>query len=854
MFQLPRVEKVIAQLRQPWRGGLRWPAVFSAPGGRPESGLSRLTGRDVLLEWLLIALVVAAFCAGFLDLGSQNVLPGNESEVFQALDYTLVNSVRGSGQFPLWNPYLHTGLPYIADPMLHVYNPLVSAPVLLLGVLDGFKVAVFLSFLAAALGMWALGVVLGLGRAGRLWIGLMYVFSGPFVARFFQGQYLFIFGLAWIPWALAGLILTLRTRRPLHAAGTVLAIALLFFSGNAYFSYYLLFAVLILAAVMLFDVRQRSPRVSFDWDRAALLLLIAVLVVGVVAIYLFPLADFWPHISKPTNPEMSDSHTVGQILLDYTSKDTWRPDAIKTRTLGREDFYAYIGLGPFFALFLLPLAMWKRDRRLLLFFALLLAFVIIFIDVRDMPWRNIYARTYFFAQFRHPTRILPLGALALLVLGGLGLDTLWKFLAPQARLVRRSVPGLAHAASAWLGLLLIVGFMLWSVGDVFTTNKLHARTRDPFPPSSDIMTWLRGYDNSVYYVGNPVGWHGAILSNGLRYIDAWYHFADIRSFPGMINRRQVQARPNYLAQASDQPVALPDPVPVQQIAGHTVYRLPHSLPYTFAVSDQALADTTSGRELWAEEVAPLPVTTSGPNTVKVETAGQAASTLVVLTTAYPGWQVMVDGRRQPLINVGGYLAVRMLPGTHAYLFNYSPVSFKVGMIVSIVSLLGLVGLLVFDRGLLVARPRRKRIKTDGTYAEGVLRPANPLDLPENADVWLTVEEKPTPEKRLASQPATPAPRRGLKAEWAIFGLALLVYLGTRLWSIDRFPIYFFADEATHAVYAQDLLDRGFKDAGGAFLPIYFEAAGKRWTPLLSVYIHAVSVALFGKSVLVTRAT
>ena len=94
----------------------------------------------------------------------------------------------------------------------------------------------------------------------------------------------------------------------------------------------------------------------------------------------------------------------------------------------------------------------------------------------------------------------------------------------------------------------------------------------------------------------------------------------------------------------------------------------------------------------------------------------------------------------------------------------------------------------------------------------------------------------------------------LPFEWVLFGLALLVYLITRLWAMDRFPIYFFADEATHAVYAQDLLDHGLKDAKGAFLPIYFEAAGNRWTPLLSVYVHAISVALFGKSLLVTRAT
>ena len=57
-------------------------------------------------------------------------------------DWTLVNSLREFGKFPLWNPYIQTGLPFIADPMLHVYNPVVTLPVLLFGVRHGFKLAV----------------------------------------------------------------------------------------------------------------------------------------------------------------------------------------------------------------------------------------------------------------------------------------------------------------------------------------------------------------------------------------------------------------------------------------------------------------------------------------------------------------------------------------------------------------------------------------------------------------------------------------------------------------------------------------------------------------------------------------
>ena len=38
------------------------------------------------------------------------------------------------------------------------------------------------------------------------------------------------------------------------------------------------------------------------------------------------------------------------------------------------------------------------------------------------------------------------------------------------------------------------------------------------------------------------------------------------------------------------------------------------------------------------------------------------------------------------------------------------------------------------------------------------------------------------------------------------------------------------------------------------LPLYFEVAGNRWTPVLAVYAHLPAVALFGKSIVATRAT
>jgi len=846
-----QVRAWLSPISAPQELRLGWPAIFRRQDEAGDEAGPRLAGRAILVDWLILLVLIWSYCSGFLDLGTRRALPGNEAEIVQSLDWTLVNSLTRYGQFPLWNPHLQTGLPFIADPFQHVFNPLSTLPVLLFGVMDGFKVALFLSFLAAALGMWWLGVVLGVGRASRLWMGAMYAFTGQGVARFFQGEYDFVLGFAWLPWALASLLLAGRTRRRPHAVLAVISMALVFFSGNVYYAYYLLFVAGLLALVMAFGVGLRKPYVVFHWARAKVLIVVGLLTLALVAVQLLPLVEFWPHITKVADPKLAGSHTIQQIFLDFLSTDTQRADAIKT--LPREEFYAYTGLWPFLALVLLPLAFWKRDRRPLVFFVLLFLFTVGWIDSRDMPWRDLYARAAFLNQFRYPTRMLIFGALSVIALAGVGLDTLWRLAGVRTRLQRMSVPDMARWAGARAGLALLAVLLIWSAADVYSTNRQHARTRDPYDVSYEIMRWLREADPGEFYVGNPNGWHGAIISNNLRYVDAWYGFSFIPPTKGAINRRAVLARPNYIVMGNDQRPNLPDPAVVRRFEGHTVWKLPHSLPFAFTVTNARLGDVSAGRELWADDVVATPPRVTGPNSIEITAEGAEGASLVVLMQAYQGWRVTVDGRPAALRNVGGYLAVAMAPGAHTYAFSYSPRSFWIGLTATLLALLALAALLAGDWVLAqLPRPGR-RIRTAAVYATGVLTPAKPLPLPENAAVQLTVTLKPEPRPGPMMSLAQQA-RRLARWEWVLCGLGLFVYLATRLWAMDKFPIYFFADEATHAVLAQDLLDRGLRDGRGNFFPLYFEAAGLRWTPLLSVYVHAISVALFGKTVFITRAT
>jgi len=90
-------------------------------------------------------------------------------------------------------------------------------------------------------------------------------------------------------------------------------------------------------------------------------------------------------------------------------------------------------------------------------------------------------------------------------------------------------------------------------------------------------------------------------------------------------------------------------------------------------------------------------------------------------------------------------------------------------------------------------------------------------------------------------------------EALLFGSALGVYLVTHLIGLERFPIYFFTDEAVHMNFASAFVHNGLKNYEREFLPTYFSLGSAFGLNSVSVYVQVLPYVLFGKSVLVTRA-
>lgn len=85
------------------------------------------------------------------------------------------------------------------------------------------------------------------------------------------------------------------------------------------------------------------------------------------------------------------------------------------------------------------------------------------------------------------------------------------------------------------------------------------------------------------------------------------------------------------------------------------------------------------------------ITTYAPERVGIDATAARTGVLVLSDNDFPGWTATVDGRPAPVERVDYvFRGVRVGPGAHHVEFRYAPVSWRLGWIVTVVALVGLV--------------------------------------------------------------------------------------------------------------------------------------------------------------------
>ncbi len=643
------------------------------------------------LDILLIFIVALLYAYPLLIFYPKLGLPGSEYQAHVGSAVLFNEWLAGEIDFPLWNPVRGTGRSFISDPFLFVFNPFLSLPMAIFGVVNGSKVAVVLNFFIAGLGMWFLGRELKFGRLTRLWCSLLYLMSGAIPAHLNAGHTQLAFALGWLPWSIAGMLWVINRKSFVAILCASLAQALFFFTGNLYYQVYAFFCLLILAIGFSFNWTQ----FHFKWEIAKRIMLMALISLGLISIQFLPELASISDVRNlggylPNETEYYGSQRPENALVNFFVSDL---DFYRNETLDKapypQESYRYIGVVPFLLLLFLIPAYQRGHKKEIIVFGLCFLFMLAWTGMQYTFIKTIYTVLPFLNQFRWPGRALSVGALFLILISGYCLDHLWASLRLTKPLIKSpSSPGVHGAipqTSSILSVLLILGLFL-STRHVYLKNQELIYLENISAPEIKVgLAMLRNNDRSEFsvYTSHAIAIKSTldIYKNHLRsptIVDGWVP-ADspfLLGIPGVI-----ELQPKYWLNWQGEDIDHTDHHLMASIGTMQIWENPDTYPYAFLVPIQYLL--SAGRIL-PEEVQPvIDVQRYGPNRIVVEVESNQQDVLILSESWFSGWKVSIDNHPAEIESVSNLLAVQITSGQHIVEFEYSPLAFKVGALISI---------------------------------------------------------------------------------------------------------------------------------------------------------------------------
>jgi Bacterial membrane protein YfhO len=649
------------------------------------------------------------------------------------------------GQFPLWNPHIMGGRPFVANAQSALFSPF-TWPSLVLPFWWSLGVAAVLKLVTAAMGAFLLGRALGMRFAGSLLTGLVFGF-GLFFVVWLPWPLTSVW--AWLPWVLLGVHAVVRRPGALPIAGLALAVALQFFGGHPESSFHVLAVACLFALLLL--TRSDEPL------RAAGRLVVALLAgSALAAVAIVPFVELLANSADLGEREGKlPAELEARFILGFAFPEWWgRPSHQQTAGfMGVRSFY--VGALP------LMLAAWAviarpRDRTPI---AVVAAATVLIVIGAPGTLEVLTAVPGFHAS--HNTRLIIVSTLAIALLAGWGLDEVgprWLLpvivAAPVLAALAWDDPGVdrARVIATWLVFAGAGAALLWWRPKQFAALAIalvavdllrvgmgqnpsipvdHAEQPvtpaierlqaarparfaglqpglglEPLPPDQAMRYGLydaRGYDYPVERRYDTL-WRRAVAPRGENF-----------TIPTMRMRADDEAlRALGLLGVTDviQPPA-EAPVPGWEITydgpDARLYANPHAVPRTWVVGaaqmvpdeDAALdAILEPGFDARRTAIVERPIDVSGegeaeivryePDRVELSATADGRALVVLSDVHMPGWRATVDGRETPIERVDYLLrGVPVDAGEHRIVLEYRPASWRIAWIVSALAALGL---------------------------------------------------------------------------------------------------------------------------------------------------------------------
>ena len=730
----------------------------------------------------VLALLCVIFFWDVLWLPGNRIVAGNDLTNMFYHWLSFASSSIQQGQLPLWNPYLSSGLPFVANPQPALFYP-PTWLALLVSVPKALGLIVVLHLWLAGVGMVAWLRSEGASKAGALLSGVVFAFSGYFFVRVQAGHLGVITTGTWLQFVLWAYRRAVTRRSWALAALGGLPVGLSILAGHTASFLYVALGLMVYAAFCAWE-RWREER-----SARALVLPLAwlsvMLIVGLAlaAVQVLPMVELVTHSIRQT------------ASYDFAARFSWPPghmlsllvpnffgEPMHTGYWGDgiyDEFVFYVGILP---LLLALLTLKLRHRLTPLLFALGLGALLLAFGEYGALHRLFYRFVPLFQSARAPARAGFLFTAAAAALAGLMVTALQsadseerkRLLSPLKYSLVLTVAGIGSAlvvagfaAFAWgresnpaagrlyhlanqaavfvlffllsavllkawrsnalprvLFLLLALGLVvldLWTFGgrtvepvDVEESGywRIVAQAVDD-PQTARVLPW--GLSDIEHNGGMPFGLRSVFGYDPL-VLQRYEEF--ITSVPDPRARTYDLLNAGYLVTTSQQdfPDVSESPRLVLEQSGVWVYERPNALPPAWIVPQVEVLDDAGIlariHELDFDPRAGALVESSlacaGDGTGEVETLSRGINRveaqvqgggglLVFSEVYYPGWRAEVDGRPAPLARADYVLRAVCVPaGAHRVVLAYDPPLPKVGLAITGLTLLSVIGIAVWQ--------------------------------------------------------------------------------------------------------------------------------------------------------------
>ena len=635
------------------------------------------------------------------------------------------------GEIPLWNPYTHCGMPFLANMQSGVFYPL-NLPFYFFNFVTAFRIYIFIHFFLSCLFMYFLLRNFKLSVLSSIFGAIVWTFSGAVVTRL---EFFSVLGtIIWLPLEFLIIKKLIDSDKSYSLIRNIFYLSIImsiqFLAGHPQDFIYSNYALFLFIIFWVIYNKKISYLIYF--------FSVIIIVICITAI------QFFPSVELILNSRRISSNVQYGLSYEESTKYSFELKDIKNiicpffyKNFNRnnndndnniihlqiEHLYAklpYLGIiGSIFAI----IGLFIVNNKIRLYLIFLIFTCIILSLGKNFPFYHILYNLFFpLRMIRHTAKIMYITIFALSILSAFGTKIIKKQIILLFLVITTFFelyyykiyvfPVLEHNIFEQEGFNIkflkknngLHRFMITPL----TYNYTRSFGKDIFQAVVNYNDRLYGNLNMKYKLFNFFG-QDTDLKYFRMYLDKVYSknnideasqllsLANVRYILSYknIKTRKFKLVSKYNCYLYENKKFLPR----MYIVNKVIYKKKEEVlnyidtPNFNPVEEVVLISDINENEI---DVKKIPLKTEiryiyyTPNEITSIVYTNLESYLVLLDTYYPGWKAYIDGNETPIYRANFlFRAIKLSPGTHEVIFNYSPLSFKFGKLLSIITLISL---------------------------------------------------------------------------------------------------------------------------------------------------------------------